>query len=56
MRTVGSSIFNFSDEFADPISLGVEVGGDSYDISGVWSVSFLAEVFINARDSIFTEG
>lgn len=56
LRIVGSSVFNFSDQFADPIDLGIEVGGDPYNITGDWSAAFLAEVFIDIKNSIFTEG
>lgn len=54
LRIAGRSFFAFSDRFADPLGLGIEVGGDPYDITGVWSATFLAEVLLNAESSHFT--
>ena len=53
LRIVGRSIFNFSDLFADPLDLGIEVGGDPFAISGVWSAEFAAEVLLDAEVSDF---
>lgn len=41
----GESTFWFSDEFVDPLRLGVELGGTPYPITGSWTASFMAEVF-----------
>ena len=54
LRIAGRSFFAFSDQFADPLGLGIEVGGVPYDITGVWSATFLAEVLLNAESSHFT--
>lgn len=55
LKIFGSTVFSFTDEFKDPVSIGIEPGGIPYDISGVWSATFLAEVFVDTEGSQFTE-
>lgn len=54
LRISGESRFAFSDRFQDPVGLGIEVGGTPYDISGNWTASFSAEVFVDPTISDFT--
>ena len=56
LRIAERSFFAFSDRFADPVGLGIEVGGDPFAITGRWSATFSAEVLPDAKKSIFTEG
>ena len=56
LKIQGETQFYFTDDFEDPVSLGVELGGDPYHISGEWSASFLAEVFVDPGKSQFTVG
>jgi SPP1 gp7 family putative phage head morphogenesis protein len=54
LRIAGESRFRFTDRFEDPVNLGIEVGGDPYDITGECTASFSAEVFADSKDSEFT--
>lgn len=47
----GTTDFTFFDEFKDPLDLGIEVGGISYEITGNWSSAFTASVFFDRRRS-----
>lgn len=51
LRIEGWSRFEFTDRFEDPVGLGIEVGGDPYDISGRWSASFTAEILVDSSES-----
>lgn len=55
LKIFGNTVFSFTDEFKDPVGIGIEPGGIPYDISGVWSANFLAEVFLDTVGSQFTE-
>ena len=55
LRISGESRFRFSDRFEDPVNLGIEVGGDPYDISGKWTASFSAEVFAESKISEYKD-
>ena len=50
----GESSFLFSDSFEDPVGLGIEVGGDRYQITGHWTATFKAEVLASADVSDYT--
>lgn len=56
LRISGASSFEFSDIFADPLDIGIEVGGTPYHITGNWRADFLAEVFKETIHSRFVEG
>lgn len=50
----GTSEFSFTDEFIDPLDIGIEVGGTPYSISGNWSADFTERVFANRARSIYS--
>ncbi len=50
----GTSDFEFSDMFEDPLGLGIEVGGTPYAITGGWSAIFTADVFMDAGRSSYS--
>lgn len=53
----GDTAFLFSDEFKDPLDIGVEPGGTPYPVTGSWMTSFSAEVFKGeARSDFVDEG
>jgi hypothetical protein len=52
----GKSDFEFFDEFIDPLSLGIEVGGTPYKIRGSWSANFTASVFVDKGRSRYFVG
>lgn len=54
LRIAGASKFTFKDKFEDPVGLGIEVGGDPYDIIGNWAATFAAEVFADPEESEFS--
>ncbi len=49
----GTSDFIFTDEFIDPVSLGIELGGTPYEITGNWTANFTASVFVDRRRSLY---
>ena len=51
----GESTFWFSDEFVDPLRIGVEPGGIPYAVTGNCRASFSAEVFKDEGLSDFVE-
>ena len=55
LKIRGKTDFSFTDDFVDPVSMGIELGGTPYHISGEWSASFFAEVFVDADKSQFTK-
>lgn len=54
LQVRGSTEFEFSDIFEDPLGLGIEVGGTPYSITGSWSADFTAEVFRDAGRSDYS--
>lgn len=51
LKILGEINFEFSDVFADPLDLGIEVGGQPYAVTGSWTADFSAEIFKTAEDS-----
>ena len=47
----GSSKFYLRDEFADPLDIGLEVGGDPYPITDEWSGTLSGQIFLNPARS-----
>ena len=45
LRLSGESRFTFRDFFEDLLDIGIEAGGDPYEITGGWTPSFSAGVF-----------
>ena len=53
LKIQGETQFFFTDDFVDPVSMGIELFGDPYHISGEWYASFAAEVFVDPDESRF---
>lgn len=53
LRISGDSRFQFSDKFADPLGMGLEVDGTPYPVMGSWTASFSAEVLKDPARSNF---
>ncbi|MDR0809956.1 MAG: hypothetical protein LBE86_12665 [Gemmobacter sp.] len=48
VRIWGEARFVFTDSFKNPLDIGIEPGGDPYDISGSWTTVFSAGAFIDS--------
>jgi hypothetical protein len=55
LQISGETTFAFSDRFEDPVDLRIEVGGTPYQITGEWSATFSAEVFVDRTESIYNK-
>lgn len=55
LRISGESRFTFRDDFEDPLDVGIEAGGDPYEITGEWTASFSAEIFADREISDFID-
>ncbi len=55
LRISGEANFEFSDEFADPLGMGIEVGGEPYAITGSWTAGFSAEILKDPAKSDYSD-